>query len=98
MTNQVVYHRRKSAAQYIKNKYAQSVTSSLLAKLACKGGGPPYRLAGGDAIYEEPDLDAYALGRLGKKIASTAELTVGRTKSKGRPPKIGERRTSVDAA
>jgi hypothetical protein len=93
------YYRRKAAAKFIKEKYQQSVSESLLAKLACKGGGPLFRKIQGDAIYEEEDLDAYALSRIGPKVASTAELTVGRSKSTGRPPaKKVERRTSVEAA
>ena len=89
----VVYHPRKQAAKHIKDKYGQPVTNSLLAKLAVYGGGPPFRKTGGEAIYEELDLDLWAESRIGPKIHSTAELTVGRTKSKGRPP-----RSQVDAA
>jgi hypothetical protein len=99
MDDPIVYHGRKGAAKHIKDKYAQPVSPSLLAKLAVYGGGPPFRKTGGEAIYEESDLDLWAKGRIGPKINSTAELTVGRTKSKGRPPaKKGERRISVDAA
>jgi hypothetical protein len=95
----VVYHRRKPAAKFIRDKYAQPVTDSLLAKLAIYGGGPPFRKIGGEAIYEEGDLDLWAKGRIGPKVHSTAELTVGRTKSKGRPPaKKGERRIPPIAA
>jgi hypothetical protein len=93
-----VYYRRKDAAEYLRNKYRQSVNNNLLSKLACKGGGPKFRKIGGDAIYEEGDLDAFAIGRLGPKFSSTSELTVGRTKSKGRPPvKKGERRIPPEA-
>jgi hypothetical protein len=64
-----------------------------------QSGGPPFRKISGDAIYEQDDLDAFALSRIGPKVHSTSELTIGRTKSKGRPPaKKGERRTKVDAA
>jgi hypothetical protein len=93
-----VFYRRKDAAKYLKEKYAQSIGDSLLSKLACKGGGPPFRKIAGDAIYEQDDLDAFAISRIGPKINSTSELTIGRAKSKGRPPKKVERRTSVDAA
>jgi hypothetical protein len=89
MTDQLpaVFYRRKEAAQFLQDKYRQSVSDGLLAKLACKGGGPLFRKIGGDAIYEEDDLHRWAKGRIGPKFHSTAELTVGRTKSKGRPPK-----------
>jgi hypothetical protein len=97
MDDQVVYHRRRAAAEYIRNKYAQSVSPNLLSKLAVNGGGPPFRKIGGDAIYEESDLDAYAQSRIGRKISSTAELTVGRLKRKTHPAKKAERRASVNS-
>ena len=52
-----------------------------------------FRKIAGDAIYEESDLDIWAESRIGPKVHSTAELTVGRTQFKGLPPvKKGERR------
>jgi hypothetical protein len=80
-----VFYRRKDAAKYMTQKYAQSIGENLLAKLACKGGGPPFRKIAGDAIYEQDDLDAFALSRIGPKVYSTSELTSA--KSKGRPQK-----------
>jgi hypothetical protein len=87
MDDHIVYRGRRAAAEYIRNKYAQSVSTNLLSKLAVNGGGPAFRKIGGDAIYEESDLDAYALSRIGPKINSTAELTVGRLKRKTHPRK-----------
>ena len=87
-----VFHNRKSAAKYVREKYSQSVSTDFLAKAAVYGGGPAYRKIGGDAIYEEDDLDLWAKGRIGPKIYSTSER--GRL---GPPAKKGKRRT-VDAA
>jgi hypothetical protein len=98
MDDQIVYRGRRAAAEYIRNKYAQSVSSNLLSKLAISGGGPPFRKIGGDAIYEEGDLDVFAQSRIGPKINSTAELTVGRLKRKSHPAKKAERRVPVNAA
>jgi hypothetical protein len=96
MTAQLpIFYRRKDAAKYLTQKYAQSIGDSLLSKLACKGGGPPFRKIAGDAIYEQDDLDRFALSRIGPKINSTSELTIGRAKSKGRPPKTASRQTAA---
>jgi hypothetical protein len=83
--------RRKDAAKYLTEKYGSPVSASFLAQRAVAGDGPPYRLAGRDAIYEEPDLDVYGLSRLGPKIHSTSE-SPDRPKAKGRAArKIAER-------
>jgi hypothetical protein len=45
-----------------------------LAKLACKGGGPVFRKIGRrGTIYTIPDLDDWALSKLGKLQHSASE-------------------------
>jgi hypothetical protein len=73
MQNAQRFHRRTKAAQYITDNYFPC-SPRTLAKLACTGGGPPYRLAGRFPIYDDPDLDAWALARIGPLRASTSEL------------------------
>lgn len=67
--------RRKPAAQYITDNYFQS-SPKTLAKLAVIGGGPPFRKAGRWPLYAEPDLDVWALGKIGPLVRSTSELAV----------------------
>src|SRR6478672_8137664 len=43
--------RRKAAATHIREKFGIPCAESWLAKLACVGGGPPYRLAGRIPLY-----------------------------------------------
>jgi hypothetical protein len=68
------YMRRSDAADYLRTFYALPCRHSTLAKLACLGGGPPYRKAGKFPIYSREDLDAWARRRLGKLMRSTSEL------------------------
>jgi hypothetical protein len=44
-----------------------------LAKLATIGGGPIYRKFGRIVVYTTDDLDAWALSRLSRPMASTSE-------------------------
>jgi hypothetical protein len=67
-------YRRKAAAAYLTDVKGVPTATATLAKLASVGGGPVFRKAGPYAIYEEPDLDAYAEAKLGPRIASTSEL------------------------
>jgi hypothetical protein len=83
-----VFHTRKSAAEHLTKKQGAPISEATLAKWAVSGDGPPYRVIGRNAIYEEPDLDVFALGRLTPKISSSSELVHGPgwEKPKGRPP------------
>ena len=49
------------------------IREKTLAKLACIGGGPVYRLFGRIPLYTSFDLDAYADSKLGKPVRSTSE-------------------------
>jgi hypothetical protein len=85
--HRTVFHTRKSAAKHLTKKQGAPISESTLAKWAVSGDGPPYRLIGRNAIYEEPDLDVFALSRITPKIKSSSELVhrPGWEKPKGRP-------------
>ena len=63
--------RRKSAADYLRDKYGWGSWQTL-AKLAVMGGGPVYRKFGRAVVYAPDDLDEWALARLGDPQRSTA--------------------------
>lgn len=68
-----IFLRRPEAAQYLREKYGFG-SPRTLAKLACVGGGPPFRKAGPRIVlYEPPDLDDWALSRLSARIRHTAD-------------------------
>lgn len=67
------YLRRRAAAQYLREKWGIPRSEKTLAKLACIGGGPVYRLWGRIPLYTTADLDAYAEAKLGKPVHSTSE-------------------------
>lgn len=62
--------RRKSAADYLRDKYGWGSWQTL-AKLAVTGGGPVYRKFGRAAVYAPEDLDEWALTKLGAPQRST---------------------------
>jgi hypothetical protein len=66
--------RRTEAAKYVVETYNPACASELPAKLAWAGSnGPPFRLAGRYPIYPGPGLDAWAPGKIGLLLRSTAE-------------------------
>ena len=65
--------RRKAAATHVREKFGIPCAESWLAKLACVGGGPPYRLAGRIPLYAPTDLDNWATSRLSPAVKNTAE-------------------------
>ncbi len=67
------YLRRSKAAVYLQERYG-AYTADTLAKLACVGGGPPFRKLGAFPIYTPDDLDQWALARMSKQVRSTSEL------------------------
>jgi hypothetical protein len=72
------YLRRRAAAEYIRIRWGIPCSEKTLAKLACIGGGPIYRLFGRIPLYLNVDLDAYAEAKLSKPIRSTSEYGDGR--------------------
>lgn len=65
--------RRSEAAHHISEKYFPC-SPKTLAKLAVVGGSPPFRKAGRIPLYAVSDLNEWALGKLGPRVSSTAEL------------------------
>lgn len=68
-----VNFRRSNAAKYIREKYGMPCSTAWLAKLACLGGGPVYRLAGRFPVYPIRGLDEWALARLSAPRRSTSD-------------------------
>ena len=67
------YLRRRAAAEYLRENRGIPCSEKTLAKLACIGGGPVYRLFGRIPLYSIADLDAYADSKLSKPVHSTSE-------------------------
>ena len=67
------YLRRRAAAEYLREQRGIPFSEKTLAKLACVGGGPQYRLFGRIPLYTVADLDAYAESKIGKPVRSTSE-------------------------
>jgi len=65
-------HRRRETAQFLSER-GYTTASSTLAKYASVGGGPPFVSWGRIPLYEEPDLMAWAEGRLARKRRTTSE-------------------------
>lgn len=68
------YLRREQAAAYLQERCG-AYTAQTLAKLACVGGGPPFRKAGPFPLYTVEDLDAWLDQRMSPTVRSTSELT-----------------------
>lgn len=80
--------RRAEAAEYLKATHGQPCTNQYLAKLATIGGGPNFQKAGRFPLYSPEELDRWALGRLTKPVASTAELLARESKLSQAPATI----------
>jgi hypothetical protein len=85
-TSRRVPLRRWEAAEYIRDMHGQPCAAKTLARLGCVGGGPAFRKAGRFVLYERADLDAWARGRLSRKVFRSSESTVAaRPRSTARP-------------
>jgi hypothetical protein len=67
------YLRRKRASQYLEDRWGIRCKPNYLAKLAVVGGGPPFRKANRDPLYDPKDLDTWAQERIGPLVHSTSE-------------------------
>ena len=67
------YLRRADAAHYVQSTFGFPCSRQWLAKLAVIGGGPVFHKAGRTPIYASPDLDHWALARLGQTRRSTSD-------------------------
>jgi hypothetical protein len=65
--------RSEAAAIYVREKFGIPCAWSWLAKLACMGGGPSYRLASHIQLYAPADFDGWATSRLSPAVKNTAE-------------------------
>ena len=65
--------RRVEASAYLFQKHGIERAPSTLAKLACVGGGPVFRLAGRWPLYAPADLDAWAASITTGPRASTSD-------------------------
>lgn len=72
-----IYLRRRAAAEYLREHWGIPCSEKTLAKLACVGGGPLYRLFGRIPLYTAAYLDEYAESRIGKPVRSTSEYGAG---------------------
>jgi hypothetical protein len=71
-----ILHRPAAAAALTAAGYPTA--ASTLATKATRGGGPRFQKFGKFAVYRWGDLLAWAEGRLGPSVTSTAELDASR--------------------
>jgi hypothetical protein len=69
--------RRVEASRHLRENHNLSYAPKTLAKLACIGGGPPFRLAGRFPLYPVSGLDAWAQSKIGPLVRSTSEVREG---------------------
>jgi hypothetical protein len=67
------FFRRAEAALYVTERWGIPRSPRTLAKLACIGGGPPFRRAGRFPLYEPPDLDDWAQSKISAPVRTTSE-------------------------
>jgi hypothetical protein len=77
LMSHATYLRRRAAAEYLRENRGIPCSEKTLAKLACMGGGPLYRLFGRIPLYLIVDLDAYADAKVSKPVQSTSQYGVG---------------------
>ena len=71
------FFRRTDAASYVTERWGVPCSPRTLAKLACVGGGPLYRLAGRFPLYSPPDLDDWVRNKIGPIKRSTSDPGAG---------------------
>lgn len=69
--------RRSEAAEYLTTRGVKRTTATL-AKLACIGGGPRFRVARRVPYYSIPDLDEWLESLFSPLVSSTSQLSVWR--------------------
>lgn len=65
--------KRPKASRYLEYRYGITVAPATLAKLACRGGGPPFYKSVRTPMYPRDQLDAWAVERLGPLRRSTSD-------------------------
>jgi hypothetical protein len=87
---------RRETSGELKEKFGIDRKPATLAKLACIGGGPPFRRDGRRALYDPADLAQWAEALLTPPAASTAEHDArsGRRRplhtGRERPPQVAQ--------
>lgn len=71
LTTPIALLTRRAAAELLTSK-GFTTSPKTLAKLACIGGGPPFRRWGSRPVYDPDDLLAWATARLTPPKASTS--------------------------
>jgi hypothetical protein len=73
--NTTTFLRPADASQYLASRWGIRATVKTLAKWRVVGGGPRFRTASRDILYEEVALDAFAKARISRRdFSSTADL------------------------
>jgi len=65
--------RRAEASEYVQERWGYPLSPRTLAKLACVGGGPPFRRASRFPLYEVRHLDEWIRAKLTRPVRSTSE-------------------------
>ena len=65
--------RRRDASDYLREVHGVQLAPTTMAKLAVQGGGPKFLLDGRFPLYPRPELDSFALARLGHLRGSTSD-------------------------
>ncbi len=68
---EIRYRDRRAAAQFL-TELGYKTAPATLARLACVGGGPPFRRFGRKPLYNEHDLCLWAESRLSAPMTSTS--------------------------
>ena len=68
------YMRSPAVSKYLKDNWGIDRAPTTLDTLRCRSGGPRFFKVGSAVVYEESDVDAWALERLGRSVRSTSEL------------------------
>jgi hypothetical protein len=77
MTN-ATYLRPPQASTYLAERWGIRATTKTLAKWRVVSGGPRFRLANRDVLYESASLDEWAAARISaRSFGSTAEAKAG---------------------
>jgi hypothetical protein len=64
------------ASAYLLAQHGIRRKPATLATLRSRGGGPPFRKAGRDVIYEPADLDGWAAKAKSGPLASTSQARI----------------------
>ena len=65
---------RREASDYLLERHGIKRSYATLCKLAVIGGGPRFRKANRNPLYDAADLDAWAAEITGPRVRSTSEL------------------------